>query len=428
MTELAENGVEAAGTSLRRAFVAAAAAVLGYAEAMAALRHLSFRAGSIARVQKPVSALTQAAPHPLLLPSAHVRTMATATIPTTQKGIQISRIGGPEVLEYHTSLPVPQPGPGEVLIKNNLSGVNYIDTYFRTGLYPAPKPEILGREGAGTIVAIGPGSKQQNFKVGDRVAWLNTGGYAEYSIAPAERHVARIPDGVSDEQALTVLLSGITTLSLVREAYPVQKGDWILLHAAAGGAGYLMTQMLKMAGAKVIGTAGGLEKVELVKSLGADAVIDYKSAEGQNWLEKVMELTGGEGVAAVFDSVGKDTWENSIKAVKRKGTMVFFGNASGPVPSLNIQYDGTPYFDFEAIADNHTRLLSAKNIKLMRTSLFAYIATQEEFDSYTKELFDMVESGKLKTKLHKIYPLEQAAQAHIDLEGRKTTGKLLLRP
>ncbi|KAI1982491.1 NADPH:quinone reductase [Ophidiomyces ophidiicola] len=336
--------------------------------------------------------------------------MATATIPTTQKGIQISRIGGPEVLEYHTSLPVPQPGPGEVLIKNNLSGVNYIDTYFRTGLYPAPKPEILGREGAGTIVAIGPGSNQQNFKVGDRVAWLNTGGYAEYSIAPAERHVARIPDGVSDEQALTVLLSGITTLSLVREAYPVQKGDWILLHAAAGGAGYLMTQMLKMAGAKVIGTAGGPEKVELVKSLGADAVIDYKSAEGQNWLEKVMELTGGEGVAAVFDSVGKDTWENSIKAVKRKGTMVFFGNASGPVPSLNIQ------------------LLSAKNIKLMRTSLFAYIATQEEFDYYTKELFDMVESGKLKTKLHKIYPLEQAAQAHIDLEGRKTTGKLLLKP
>nr|KMM71767.1 quinone oxidoreductase [Coccidioides posadasii RMSCC 3488] len=283
--------------------------------------------------------------------------MAGITIPTTQAAIQISRTGGPEVLEYHNSLPVPTPGPGEVLIKNNLSGVNYIDTYFRTGLYQSPKPEILGREGAGIIVALGPGPNPQGFKVGDRVAWLNTGGYAEYSVAQAEKRV-----------------------------------------------------MLKDIGAKVIGTAGGPEKVELVKSLGADVVIDYKSPEGANCLEKVMEVPGGEGVAPVYDSVGKDPWENSIKAVKRKGTMVFFGNASGPVPPLNIQ------------------LLSAKNIKVLRTSLFGYIATQEEFDYYTNELFNMVKSGKLKTRLHKIYPLEQAAQAHIDLEGRKTTGKLLLRP
>ncbi|WEW60916.1 NADPH:quinone reductase [Emydomyces testavorans] len=336
--------------------------------------------------------------------------MASTTIPTTQKAIQISRTGGPEVLEYHTSLPVPIPGPGEVLIKNHLSGVNFIDTYFRTGLYPSPKPEILGREGAGTIVALGPGPNPQGFQVGERVAWLHTGGYAEYSVAPAEKRVVRIPAEISDEQALCVLLSGITTLSLVREAYPVQKGDWILVHAAAGGAGYLMTQMLKEMGAKVIGTAGGPEKVALVKGLGADIVIDYKASEGGNWLEKVMEVTGGEGVAAVFDSVGKDTWENSIKAVKRKGTMVFFGNASGPVPPLNIQ------------------ILSAKNIKLLRTTLFNYIATQEEFDFYTTELFRMVKDGKLKTRLHGIYPLEQAAQAHIDLEGRKTTGKLLLKP
>lgn len=263
--------------------------------------------------------------------------MATTTnLPTTQRAIQISRTGGPDVLEYHTSLPVPTPGPGQVLVKNNLCGINFIDTYFRTGLYPSPKPEILGREGAGTIVAVGP--DVNNFQIGDRVAWLNTGGYAEYSLAPAEKRVVRIPEGVSDEQALSVLLSGITTLSLVKEAYPVQPGDWILVHAAAGGAGYLMTQMLKDIGAKVIGTAGGPEKVELVKGLGADVVIDYKSPDGAKWLDKVMEVTGGEGVAAVYDSVGKDTWEDSIKAVKRKGTMVFFGNASGPVPPLNIQY------------------------------------------------------------------------------------------
>ncbi|QVM12930.1 NADPH:quinone reductase [Coccidioides posadasii str. Silveira] len=384
---------------------------------MTSILHLSHRAGPILRLQNPLLSriCPRATPTPsttgsFLQASRYLRTMAGITIPTTQAAIQISRTGGPEVLEYHNSLPVPTPGPGEVLIKNNLSGVNYIDTYFRTGLYQSPKPEILGREGAGIIVALGPGPNPQGFKVGDRVAWLNTGGYAEYSVAQAEKRVVRIPEGISDEQALSVLLSGITTLSLVKEAYPVQKGDWILVHAAAGGAGFLMTQMLKDIGAKVIGTAGGPEKVELVKSLGADVVIDYKSPEGANWLEKVMEVTGGEGVAAVYDSVGKDTWENSIKAVKRKGTMVFFGNASGPVPPLNIQ------------------LLSAKNIKVLRTSLFGYIATQEEFDYYTNELFNMVKSGKLKTRLHKIYPLEQAAQAHIDLEGRKTTGKLLLRP
>ncbi|KAL1953877.1 hypothetical protein VTO42DRAFT_2063 [Malbranchea cinnamomea] len=334
---------------------------------------------------------------------------STTSIPTTQKAVQISKTGGPEVLELRTDIPVPTPKEGEVLIKNNLAGINYIDTYFRTGLYPSPKPEVLGREGTGTVVAVGPGPNPKGFKVGDRVAWLNTGGYAEYSVAPATARIAKIPDGVTDEQVLAAFLSGLTVLSLVKEAYPVQKGDWILLHAAAGGAGYLMTQLLKRAGAKVIGTAGGPEKVELVKSLGADVVIDYKSPEGTNWLQKVLEVTNGEGVAAVFDSVGKDTWENSLNAVKRKGTVVFFGNASGPVPPLQIQ------------------LLAKKNIRVMRTMLFGYIETQEEFDYYTTELFRLLKSGELKTRIHKVYPLEEVAQAHIDLEGRKTTGKLLLK-
>ncbi|PGH01780.1 hypothetical protein AJ79_07828 [Helicocarpus griseus UAMH5409] len=332
------------------------------------------------------------------------------SLPKAQKGIQISRTGGPEVLEFRTDLPLPTPGEDEVLIKNNLSGVNYIDTYFRTGLYPAPKPEVLGREGIGTIVAVGPGANPKNFIVGERVAWLRTAGYAEYSIASTKAQVARVPAELSDEQALAGLLSGLTTLTFVREAYEVKKGDWVLIHAAAGGAGFLMTQLVKLAGGKVIGTAGGKEKCELVKGLGADVVIDYRSEEGRDWVGKVLEVTEGQGVDAVFDSVGKDTWEGSLKVAKRKGTVVFFGNASGPVPPFNIQ------------------LLAPKNLKVMRPTLFPYIQTQEEFDHYTEELFGLLKSGQLKAKIHKVYPLEEVAQAHMDLEGRKTTGKLLLKP
>ncbi|KAK2792768.1 NADPH:quinone reductase [Onygenales sp. PD_12] len=335
--------------------------------------------------------------------------MSTApTLPTTQRAIQITETGGPEVLTYRTDLPIPTPGPGEVLIKNSLSGINYIDTYFRTGLYPSPKPEILGREAIGTIVAVGPGENPKNFAVGERVAWSHGASYAEYSVAPTLAKIARVPKGVRDEDVLAVFLSGLTVLTFIREAYAVQKGDWILVHAAAGGAGSLMTQLLKIAGAKVIGTAGGREKVELVKGLGAEVVIDYRSPEGEKWVEKVKEVTGGQGVDAVFDSVGKDTWEGSLEAVKRKGTVVSFGNASGAVPPFNIGR------------------LGAKNIKILRPTVFGYIATQEEFDHYTKELFGFLKSGQLKTRVHKIYPLEEVQQAHIDLESRGTTGKLLL--
>ncbi|KAM5476188.1 NADPH:quinone reductase [Microsporum audouinii] len=246
-----------------------------------------------------------------------------SSLPATQKGVLVSKIGGPEVLEYKTDLPVPSPKEGEVLVKNNLTAINLIDTYFRKGVYDSAKPEILGKEGAGTVVALGPGANPYNFAVGDRVAWIGGGGYAEYSTPPTTR-VAKIPNGVSDEKVLAVLLTGATCLSFIREAYEVKKGDWILLHAAAGGAGIIMTQLLELAGAKVIGTAGGPEKVEIVKGLGADVVIDYKSPEGANWLEKVKEVTGGEGV------------EDSLKAVKRKGSVVFFGNSSGVVPPFPI--------------------------------------------------------------------------------------------
>ncbi|GFF41130.1 probable quinone oxidoreductase [Aspergillus udagawae] len=331
------------------------------------------------------------------------------SIPTTMKAVLVEKTGGPEVLDFKTDYPVPTPQEGQLLVKNNISGINYIDTYFRTGLYPAPKPEVLGREGAGTVVAVGPGPNPYNFQVGDRVAWLSTGGYAEYTAVAAAKTV-KIPDGISDEDVMASFLSGLTVLSLAKETYAVQKGDWVLLHAAAGGAGFLMTQILKAIGAHVIGTAGGPEKVELVKSLGADHVIDYRSEGGKDWVKHVKEITGGRGVDVVYDSVGKDTWEGSLEAVKRKGTIVWFGNASGPVPPLPLNK------------------LSPKCVKVARPTLFGYIETREEFEFYVNELFNLLQSGQLKVRIHKIYPLEQVQQAHIDLEGRKTTGKPLLKP
>lgn len=323
------------------------------------------------------------------------------------KAVVVEQTGGPEVLQYKTSHPVPTPQEGQLLVRNNISGVNFIDTYFRTGLYASPKPEILGREGAGTIVSVGPNTS--GFKVGDRVAWMANGGYAEYTAVPAAKTV-KIPEGISDEDVMASFLSGLTVLSFVKETYAVQKGDWVLLHAAAGGAGFLMTQILKSIGANVIGTAGGAEKCALVKSLGADVVIDYRSEEGKDWVKLVKEATGGRGVDVVYDSVGKDTWEGSLEAVKRKGTIVWFGNASGPVPPIPLPK------------------LSPKCVKIARPTLFGYIETREEFEYYTNELFTRLQSGELKVKIHKVYPMEEIAQVHIDLEGRKTMGKPLIKP
>jgi NADPH:quinone reductase len=260
-----------------------------------------------------------------------------SSIPTTQKAVVVETTGGPEVLQYRTDYPVPQPAEGQLLVKNSVSGINYIDTYFRTGLYPAPKPEILGREAAGTIVAVGPGEPNPyGLKVGDRVVWMATSGYAEYTAVPAKSAV-KLPDGVSDEDVVASFLSGLTVLTLVKETYAVKKGDIVLVHAAAGGAGFLMVQILKTLGAIVIGTAGGPEKVALVKGLGADHVIDYRSEKGKDWVKLVKEITNGRGVDVVYDSVGKDTWEGSLEAVKRKGFITWFGNASGPVPPFPIQ-------------------------------------------------------------------------------------------
>jgi NADPH2:quinone reductase len=258
------------------------------------------------------------------------------SVPSVQHAVVVEEAGGPEVLEYRTDVPVPALKEGQVLIKNTVSGVNFVDTYYRSGFYKSAKPEILGREGAGVIVALGPKTEQYNFAVGDRVLWLGTDGYAQYTAADGSK-VMKLPEGISEEDAGACALPGLTALTLVNESYKVSAGEWVLLHAAAGGVGVLLTQILKGLGAKVIATAGGPEKVALVKSLGADHVIDYRSDEGKSWVSKVKDLTGGRGVDVVYDSVAKDTWEGSLESVRRKGMIVWFGNASGPVPPLTLQ-------------------------------------------------------------------------------------------
>jgi NADPH:quinone reductase len=279
----------------------------------------------------------------------------------------------------------------------------------RTGLYPTAKglPVILGQEASGTIAAV-QGSNSYDFKEGDRVVWMQQGGYAEYTAVAAER-IIKIPDGVSDEDAVGGFLMGMTALSLVREAYPVKKGDWVLLHAAAGGVGLLMCQLLKAIGARTIATAGGPEKCTLAKENGAEFLIDYKAPSGPTWQEQVKEITKGVGVDVVYDSVGADTWEGSLAAIRRKGTVVYYGAASGPVPPFSIQK------------------LAVNNATLLRPTLMNYIFTREEYTHYSGELFKLLKSGELKVRYHKTYPLADVVEAHKDLEGRKTSGKLLLK-
>jgi NADPH:quinone reductase len=333
-----------------------------------------------------------------------------STIPKTMKAVVVEETGGPEKLQYRTDYPTPAPEKDQILVKNEVIGINFIDTYFRKGLYPLPtKPAIIGQEASGTIAKVGPGENKLGFKDGDRVVWMKSGSYAEYTAVPAEKTM-KIPDGISNEDAVGGFLMGMTALSLVREAYPVQKGDWVMLHAAAGGVGLLMCQLLRSIGAKTIATAGGPEKCELAKKNGADHMIDYKSAGGPKWLDEVKRLTDGEGVAVVYDSIGKDTWEDSLEAARRKGKVVFYGNASGPVPPFPVAK------------------LSVKNISVLRPTLMNYTFTREEFEHYANELFKVVKSGELKIRIHDIYKLEDAAQAHRDLEARKTTGKCLLKP
>ncbi|KAJ9632492.1 NADPH:quinone reductase [Taxawa tesnikishii (nom. ined.)] len=254
-----------------------------------------------------------------------------ASLPQTMKGVIIEKNGGTEVLQYK-DLPLPELKEGQILVKNDYVGVNFIDTYFRSGLYPAPHwPYCLGREAEGTIVKTS-GSVPYGLKEGDRIVYLNEATYAEYTAASPEKAV-KIPDGMDKTVASAALLQGLTALTLIREAYPVQKGDWILVHAAAGGTGLWLCQLLAAVGARTIGTASTDEKVALAKKAGAEVVINYSHEDVKS---KVMELTDNKGVAAVFDGVGKSTFDLSLDCLARKGTLASFGNASGAVPPLTI--------------------------------------------------------------------------------------------
>lgn len=324
-------------------------------------------------------------------------------VPPTMKAIQVAANGGPEVLTP-TSVPVPQPAEGEVLVKNSYAGINFIDTYFRTGLYKAPLPLIPGREAAGTVVATHP--SVSGVSVGDSVVYLsNNTAYAEFAVAPSKT-VLKIPQGMTEETAAASMLQGLTAWTFIREAGQVKPGQWVFVHAAAGGTGGLLVQLLRIVGAKIIGTGSTKEKLEIAKNHGADYVINSREEDVP---ARVKEITGGHGVDVVFDGVGKATFDSDLEIAARKGTVIVFGNASGSVPPVEVQR------------------LAPKNLRLMRPVLFGYIATREEVEEYSKEVFGFITEGKVKIGIHEVYPLNEVKRAHEDLESGKTKGKLLLK-
>ncbi len=323
------------------------------------------------------------------------------------KMIRVHEVGGPEAMRFE-DVDLGAPGEGEVRIRHTAVGLNYIDVYFRTGLYPAPNvPFTPGMEAAGEVVAVGEGVTE--FDVGDRVAYAAPplGAYSEERLMPADR-IVKIPDGVSDEQAAAMMLKGMTAEYLLRRTFPVKAGQTILFHAAAGGVGLIACQWAKSLGVTVIGTVGSDEKAELARAHGCEHTIVYSR---ENVAEAVREITGGEGVPVVYDSVGKDTFEASIDSLAPIGTMVSFGNASGPAPDVN------------------PGLLSQKgSLFFTRPTLMTYTAKREDLVASANALFDVVGSGAVKVEIHQTFPLADAAEAHRALEGRKTTGSTLLMP
>jgi NADPH2:quinone reductase len=318
--------------------------------------------------------------------------------------IQAVRAGGPEVLEA-VDLPVPSPGPGQVLVRHQAVGLNFIDTYQRSGLYPMKMPAVLGLEAAGVVEALGEGVTR--FKAGDRVAYNGTlGAYTEAAVVPADRAV-KVPDRVSLETAAAVLLKGMTAEFLVRRCHKVEPGQTVLIHAAAGGVGSILVQWAKALGATVIATVGSEAKAALARDHGADHVILYGE---EDVAARVAEITGGQGVAVVYDGVGKDTFEASLKSLGRRGMLATFGNASGPAP---------------AIAPLE---LATKSLFLTRPRLFDYIATTAELDESAAALFAVLESGAVKIDVGQTFPLAETRAAHEALEGRRTTGATLLIP
>lgn len=320
--------------------------------------------------------------------------------------IRIHETGSPDVLRWE-EVEVGEPGPGQARVRHTAVGVNFIDTYHRSGLYSLPLPTGLGSEGAGVVEAVGAGVTI--VRPGDRVAYAggSPGSYCEARVMPADRLV-KVPDGVTDQQAAAVMLKGMTVQYLIRRTYKVQPGETVLFHAAAGGVGLIACQWLKALGATVIGTVGSDEKAELAKAHGCDHVIVYTR---EDFPKRVRELTGGTGVPVVYDSVGKSTFPASLDCLRPLGLFVSFGNASGPVSAFELG------------------LLTQKgSLYVTRPTLATYTATRTELETTANELFDVIRSGAVKVTVNHTYPLKDAAQVHRDLEGRKTTGSVVILP
>ncbi len=320
--------------------------------------------------------------------------------------IQINRTGGPEVLEA-VDLPIPKPGPGEVLVRHHAIGLNFIDTYMRSGLYPVQLPATLGSEGAGVVEAIGEGVTR--FKAGDRVAHgaAGRGAYSEYQVLPANR-VSRLPDGADFKTAAAAMLKGMTAEMLLRHCYPLKAGEACLIWAASGGVGTILSQWAKAIGAVVIGCVGSEGKVELARAHGCDHVILYKT---EDVAARVREITGGAGVRVSYDGVGKASFEASIKSLGRRGMLVTYGNASGPVPP------------FEPLL-----LSRSGSLFLTRPTLFDYVATAEELDASASALFEVIQSGAVKIEIGREYALKDVRKAHEDLQAGETVGSQVLIP
>ena len=320
--------------------------------------------------------------------------------------IRIHQTGGPEVLRWE-QVDVAAPAAGEATVRHHAIGLNFIDTYHRTGLYPLPLPSGLGLEGAGVVEAVGAGVSE--VKVGDRVAYAGgpPGAYAELRNIPAHR-LLKLPDAIDFNTAAAMMLQGLTAAYLLRKTYRVQPGDPVLIHAAAGGVGLIACQWAKALGAMVIGTVGSAAKGELVKAHGCDHVINYST---ENFTQRVREITGGEGVPVVYDGVGKDTFMGSLDSLRPLGMMVSYGNASGPVPPFELL------------------LLSQKgSLFVTRPTLANYTSKRGDLEALGGELFEVVVSGKVRIEVNQTYSLQDAAQAHRDLEARKTTGSTILLP
>ena len=321
------------------------------------------------------------------------------------QAIQVSQVGGPEVLTP-VDVPVPSPKPDEALVQIKAAGVNFVDVYFREGRYPTPLPFINGQEAAGVVTEIG--SEVTTLQPGDRVAYSSRlGSYAEYAAVPADRLV-KIPTELDFEQAAAAMLQGMTAHYLLHSTYPLQKGQIALIHAAAGGVGLLLVQMAKKIGGRVIATAGTAEKAQLARDAGADECIIYTEADFET---ETKRLTNGAGVHVVYDGVGKATFDKDLNVLRPRGYLVLFGGSSGAVPPFDL-----------------IKLSQKGSLFITRPTLAHYTATREELEWRANDVLQSIARGKLNIRIHKNYPLADAAQAHRDLEGRKTTGKLLLKP